>query len=152
MDRGVWWVMVHGVTKELDTTEQLTLWKQGILWVPPASPAPWTHFPCLSLPLCKMGTTSVPIWKVLRVMSNMKCAIKEQSMKRTQEWKLCISRACLGKSMSEERWEAAALSVNSKNLRAESKARTLVLCLITTGAEMILPSVYPSPQATVLSM
>ena len=25
MDRGAWWVMVHGVSKELDTTEQLTL-------------------------------------------------------------------------------------------------------------------------------
>ena len=23
MDRGAWWVTVHGVTKELDTTEQL---------------------------------------------------------------------------------------------------------------------------------
>ena len=92
------------------------------------------------------------IWKVLRVISNMKCAIKEQSIKRSQQWKLCISRACLGKSMSEKRWEAAALSANSKNLRAESKARTLVLCLITTGAGMILPSVYPSPQATVLSV
>ena len=25
MDRGVWWATVHGVTKELDMTEQLTL-------------------------------------------------------------------------------------------------------------------------------
>ena len=25
MDRGDWWATVHGVTKELDTTEQLTL-------------------------------------------------------------------------------------------------------------------------------
>ena len=25
MDRGAWWAIVHGVTKELDTTEQLTL-------------------------------------------------------------------------------------------------------------------------------
>ena len=23
MDRGVWWTQVHGVTKELDTTEQI---------------------------------------------------------------------------------------------------------------------------------
>ena len=25
MDRGTWWVTVHGVAKELDTTERLTL-------------------------------------------------------------------------------------------------------------------------------
>ena len=24
MDRGAWWATLHGVTKELDTTEQLT--------------------------------------------------------------------------------------------------------------------------------
>ena len=25
MDRGAWWARVHGITKELDTNEQLTL-------------------------------------------------------------------------------------------------------------------------------
>ena len=25
MGRGVWWAMVHGVTKELDTTERLSM-------------------------------------------------------------------------------------------------------------------------------
>ena len=25
MDRGAWWATVHGVTKELDTTERLTV-------------------------------------------------------------------------------------------------------------------------------
>ena len=29
MDRGTWWATVHGVTKEADTTEQLTLFIQG---------------------------------------------------------------------------------------------------------------------------
>ena len=35
MDRGAWWATVHGVTKELDTTQQLndnnTLEKEGFL-------------------------------------------------------------------------------------------------------------------------
>ena len=29
MDRGAWWVIAHGITKELDTTERLTLAKEA---------------------------------------------------------------------------------------------------------------------------
>ena len=78
MDRGAWWATVHGVTKELDTTEQLTLSLfqryHGcpaaclLLALPPVSPLNCLGPPFwltsylgvgLSLLLCKMGMITV---------------------------------------------------------------------------------------------
>ena len=39
MDSGAWWAIVHGVTKELDMTERLTLHKPGHPALPTASAA-----------------------------------------------------------------------------------------------------------------
>ena len=49
MDRGTWWVTVHGVAKELDTTERLN--KSQTLGYP-EQPQMLPHTPCCPPPHC----------------------------------------------------------------------------------------------------